>query len=368
MSTAIKFTNKSKTDFHREVTKRVENYFVENGISKNADYRMVFKTIFMLSLYFVPYVIILTGGFSLTGMWFCTIIMGLGLAGIGMSIMHDANHGAYSNKSWLNQLLGYSLNIVGGDAFNWKIQHNQQHHTYTNIHGFDQDIRPRMNLRLTPAVKRNWLHRFQIFYAFVFYSLQTFFWVIVKDFMQFDQYLQFHSSANNKKQKTIRLLNIILFKSIYFFYILAIPAIVLHLAWWQLLIGFLTVHIVGGLTLTTVFQLAHIVEGTDYPEPVDGTIEAEWAIHQMNTTANFAPKNKLLTFYVGGLNYQIEHHLFQRVCHVHYPAIAPIVQQTAEEYGIPYLKNETFRSAIASHFRMLNQLGLHETLKLATEF
>lgn len=368
MSAAIKFTNKNKTDFHREVTKRVENYFTEKGISKNADARMVFKTVFMFSLYFIPYAFILSNTIPLWGMWFCTALMGLGLAGIGMSVMHDANHGAYSNKSWLNQLMGYSLNMVGGDAFNWKIQHNQLHHTYTNIHGFDQDIRPRMNLRLTPAVKRNWLHRFQIFYAFVFYSLQTFFWVIVKDFMQFSQYLQFHSAENNKQQKTKRLLNIVLFKAIYFFYILAIPAIVLHLAWWQLLIGFLTIHIVGGLTLTTIFQLAHVVEGTDYPEPVNGTIEAEWAVHQMNTTANFAPRNKLLTFYVGGLNYQIEHHLFQRVCHVHYPAIAPIVQQTAEEYGIPYLKNETFRSAIASHFRLLNQLGLHETLKMATEF
>ena len=368
MSATIKFSNKQKTDFHRVVTKRVDQYFAENGLSKNADYRMVFKTVFMFALYFIPYGIILSGILPVYGMWACTALMGFGLAGIGMSVMHDANHGAYSNKSWLNQVLGYSLNIVGGDAFNWKIQHNQLHHTYTNIHGFDQDIRPRVNLRLTPAVEKNFFHRFQVVYAFILYSLQTFFWVIVKDFMQFDQYLQFHSDANNKKQKTIRLLNIILFKAIYFFYILVIPALVLPVAWWQLLIGFLTIHVVGGLTLTTVFQLAHVVEGTDYPEPVNGTIEAEWAIHQMNTTANFAPKNKLITFYVGGLNYQIEHHLFQRICHVHYPAIAPIVQQTAKEYGIPYINNETFASALASHARMLNHLGWHDTLKASSEF
>jgi linoleoyl-CoA desaturase len=368
MSATIKFSNKNKTDFHRVVTKRVDAYFAEKGISKNGDYRMVFKTAFMFALYFIPYGLIISGVLPLYAMWFCTVLMGLGLAGIGMSVMHDANHGAYSSKSWLNQVLGYSLNIVGGDAFNWKIQHNQLHHTYTNIHGFDQDIRPRVNLRLTPAVARNFFHRFQVVYAFALYSLQTFFWVIVKDFMQFDQYLQFHSEANDKKEKTVRLLNILLFKAIYYFYILVIPMLVLPIAWWQILLGFLTVHIVGGLVLTTVFQLAHVVEGTEYPEPVNGVIEAEWAIHQMQTTANFAPKNKLITFFVGGLNYQIEHHLFQRICHVHYPAIAPIVEQTAKEYGVPYLNNETFGSAVASHARMLNRLGWYETLKASSEF
>src|ERR1043165_7658309 len=321
MPTAIKFLNKNKTDFHKVVTQRVESYFTERGISKNADYRMVIKTIFMFAVYFIPYAFILSGLLPLWAMWLATAVMGLGLAGIGMSVMHDANHGAYSSKPWVNKVLGYSLNLIGGDAFNWKIQHNQLHHTFTNIHGHDQDIRPRMNLRLTPAVKRNWLHRLQVFYAFVLYSLQTFFWVLLKDFMQFDQYLQFHSSENNRNQKIKRLLNILLFKVIYFIYIIVIPAIILHLAWWQLLIGFLTIHMVGGLVLTTVFQLAHVVEGTEYPEPVNGAIEAEWAIHQMNTTANFAPRNWLVTFFVGGLNYQIEHHLFQRVCHVHYQIV-----------------------------------------------
>lgn len=243
MPSAIKFLNKNKTDFHKVVTQRVEKYFADKGISKNADYRMVFKTVVMFSLYFIPYAFILSGTLSLSAMWLGTVIMGLGLAGIGMSVMHDANHGAYSKKSWLNQALGYSLNTIGGDAFNWKIQHNQLHHTYTNIHGFDQDIRPRMNLRLTPAVKRNWLHRFQLVYAFILYSLQTFFWVLLKDFMQYDLYLQFYSSENNKKEKTLRLLNIVLFKVIYFSYILLIPAMVLHLAWWQLFIGFMTIHI-----------------------------------------------------------------------------------------------------------------------------
>lgn len=367
MATAIRFTNKNKTDFHREVTRRVDRYFADNHLSKYADGRMVFKTVVMFALYFVPYGLILSGLLPLWAMWLCSAVMGLGLAGIGMSVMHDANHGAYSSNATVNKWLGYSLNLIGGDAFNWKVQHNQLHHTYTNIHGHDQDIRPRGNLRLTPAVPRNGAHRLQVYYAFVLYSIQTLFWVLLKDFMQVGFYMEY-TGATGHTEKLKRLLQVIAFKAFYFFYILLIPALVLDITWWQLLIGFVTLHAVGGLVLTTVFQLAHVVEGTEYPELVNNTIEAEWAIHQMNTTANFAPHNKLVTFFVGGLNFQVEHHLFQRICHVHYPAIAPIVEQTAREYGVPYLRNNTLGDAVASHVRLLQHLGLHDTLKMATEF
>jgi linoleoyl-CoA desaturase len=368
MATAIKFTNKNKTAFHREVTRRVEKYFADNHLSKYADGRMVFKTMVMFAIYFVPYGLILSGVLPLWAMWLCSAVMGLGLAGIGMSVMHDANHGAYSSNSTVNKLLGYSLNLIGGDAFNWKVQHNVLHHTYTNIHGHDQDIRPRGNLRLTPAVERNSAHRVQVYYAFILYSLQTLFWVLLKDFMQYRFYLEYNNTEITGAERLRRLAEVLVCKAFYFTYILVIPALLLPITWWQLLIGFVTLHAVGGLVLTTVFQLAHVVEGTEYPEPLNGTIEAEWAIHQMNTTANFAPRNGLVTFFVGGLNYQIEHHLFQRVCHVHYPAIAPIVEQTAREYGVPYLRNDTFGQAVASHVRLLNHLGLHDTLKMATEF
>jgi linoleoyl-CoA desaturase len=368
MSIPIKFINKERTDFYKTVTARVDTYFEEKGISKNGDYRMVIKTLVMFSLYFVPYILMLTGVLSLAGMWIGTAIMGLGLAGIGMSVMHDANHGAYSGKRWVNRLLGYSLDVVGGNSFNWKIQHNVQHHTFTNIYGHDMDIRDRMNLRFTPAVKKNAAHRFQVVYAFVLYALQTFFWVLIKDFIQVFEFAKDDADKLTKSERITRMLGIIFAKALYATYIFVIPAIVLHLTWWQLLIGFMTMHAVAGLVLTTVFQLAHIVEDTDFPElDTKGNINEEWAIHQLRTTANFAPKNKLVTFYVGGLNYQVEHHLFQRICHVHYPEIAPIVQQTCAEYGIPYLNNETFTSALVSHVRLLQQLGLYETLKMASD-
>ena len=153
MATQIKFINKQRTDFYKTVSARVDEYFEKNNLSKTADYRMIIKTAVMFGLYFVPYILILTGVLSLPQMWLGSVIMGLGLAGIGMSVMHDANHGAYSEKRWVNRMMGYSLDLVGGNSFNWKIQHNVQHHTFTNIYGHDLDIRDRMNLRFTPAVR-----------------------------------------------------------------------------------------------------------------------------------------------------------------------------------------------------------------------
>lgn len=364
----IRFTNPRKTDFQRTLSKRIDRYFEETGISPYADYRMVLKTIVMFSLYFVPYVFIMLGLLPLWGMWLGTVVMGLGLAGIGMSVMHDANHGAYSSKRWVNQLLGYSLELVGGSSFNWRIQHNQQHHTYTNIHGHDYDIRERLYLRFTPAVKHRKIHRFQMLYVFVLYGLQTFFWVLLKDFTNFYQYIQEGKDKLSSAGRAMTWVSIILSKVLYVAYIIVLPMLVLHLPFWQVMAGFMTMHIVAGLILTTVFQLAHVVDEAEYPEPdALGNVAEEWAIHQMQTTVDFAPKNPLVTFYVGGLNYQVEHHLFQRICHVHYPAIAPIVKQTAEEYGVPYLCNDTFMDALRSHVSLLKKLSFNEVARMAAE-
>jgi linoleoyl-CoA desaturase len=146
-----------------------------------------------------------------------------------------------------------------------------------------------------------------------------------------------------------------------------VPTYVFQIPFWQVFTGFMLMHFFSGLILTTVFQLAHTVEHTDHPMPnADGIIENDWAIHQLNTTVNFSPNNKLLSWYVGGLNYQVEHHLFQKVSHVHYPAIAKIVKQTAKEFGVPYLENKTLFGAIGSHIAYLKQLGklpnLHEAI------
>jgi len=355
----LKFAN-NRQDFFVTLNKRVNDYFKSNDLCRHANLEMKIKTVFMFSLYFVPYLLIVTG--IITNPWilwsFCAV-MGFGVAGIGLSVMHDANHGAYSNKPWVNNLLGYSLNLIGASAFNWRLQHNVLHHTYTNIHEADEDISPRGVLRMHPDSDWRALHKFQHVYAWFLYGLMTLVWCTIKDFVRI---INYEKSGLVKKQKgNIRKEWIILIatKIVYIGYIFVIPSILLpSLAWWQILVGFLTMHYIAGFILAIIFQPAHVIDGTEYPLADDeGQLENNWAIHQLLTTTNFANKSRIFSWYVGGLNFQVEHHLFPTICHVHYRKVSEIVKETAEEFGLPYKNAPTFLDALVGHAKLLKQLG-----------
>lgn len=366
MKQRIKFLNTDKSQFFDVLRKRVDEYFVENKISPYANAQMVFKTIVMLSVYFVPYTLIITNSVGLFGMWICSIIMGVGLAGIGMSVMHDAVHGAYSSNKTINNIVAKTLYLIGGNHKNWETQHNVIHHTYTNIYGHDQDVDDIMITRFSPQGKHLAIQKFQVIYVFFFYSMMTIYWCSFKDFVQYFNFIKSGHLKLSKKQQAKDMLYLAMWKIFYFGYSFAIPLFLTDLTFVQVLIGFLSMHVVAGLILSIVFQLAHVVENTTFPVPNEtGNIENDWAIHQLQTTADFSSNDPLITFYVGGLNYQAVHHLFPRICHVHYPKIAPIVEQTAKEFGLTYLNNGSFAKAFVSHMRMLSRLGRKDTTFMA---
>lgn len=354
----VRFLNKDKNQFFPTLKKRVDEHFASNNLSRHADYRMVIKTIILLSAYIVPFFVILffqpPFGVSLL-LW---LVMGLGIGGIGMSVMHDANHGAYSSNETVNDLLGYSLNLAGGAVLNWKLQHNVLHHMYTNVVPMDEDIQDRLVVRLSPHTQVRGIHRFQWVYAFFFYGILTLYWVVAKDFVQFISFTRSGVNTQSKKENTITMIKLILMKVLYFVVFFYVPIALFNMSFGEVLAGFLLMHFTAGLVLTVIFQLAHTVEGTDHPLANEkGIIENDWAIHQLQTTVNFSRHNRWLSWYVGGLNFQVEHHLFPRICHVHYPAIAPIVKQTAEEFGLVYLENESFNDALLSHVSTLRRFG-----------
>lgn len=359
MNLNLKFAP-GKADFFATLSQRVNSYFKTNSIERTANIEMVVKTSFMFLLYFVPYFVIMSGVVtSLWGMFALCCVMGLGVAGIGLSVMHDANHGSYSSKSWINDLLGFSLNVIGGHAINWKVQHNVLHHTYTNVHEVDEDISPRGVLRMAPGSDWKPMHRYQHLYAWFFYGLLTLVWVFNKDFARL---IKYDREGLLKKQKTTarrEWILVITSKLLYASYIFVLPTLLLPVTWWQVLIGFFVMHYIAGFILAIIFQPAHVIDGTEYPvADENGNLENNWAIHQLHTTTNFGHKNKLLSWYVGGLNYQVEHHLFPNVCHVHYRKLAPIVEQTAKEFGLPYKSKETFLEAIADHAKLMKELGV----------
>ncbi|MDQ3019652.1 MAG: acyl-CoA desaturase [Bacteroidota bacterium] len=355
----VKFISKDKSSFFDVLKARVDQYFIKNNLSKHANATMVVKTISMLLIYFTPFALILIFNPPL---WICLllwVIMGLGLSGIGMSVMHDANHGAYSSNKKINFLVGHTLNLLGGYVENWKMQHNILHHTYTNIVHMDEDINDRLVLRFSPHTPVKPFHKIQYFYAFGLYGLLTLYWAFFKDFFQF---YQFKKSGVYPKSSTWQdiqtLFKIFSVKVFYFFLFLVAPSLIFNIPFFEVFLGFFIMHFFASVILSTTFQLAHTVEETEHPLPTDeGTIENHWAIHQLNTTCNFSRNNKMLSWYLGGLNYQVEHHLFPRICHVHYPNIADIVKETAEEFGIPYLENETLKEALYSHILTLKRFG-----------
>ncbi len=316
---------------------------------------MISKAIFMLALYVIPYSLLISNWFSPWEMLGLAIIMGIGIAGVGMSVMHDANHGSFSSKGWVNEVFGGTMYLLGGSVYNWKAQHNHLHHTFTNILHVDEDITGKPFLRLSYQDRLKKMHRYQHWYAFILYGLMTFSF-FAKDFRVIFQAIRPAKDAEQQYPKA-ELVKLLISKMVYFIVICLIPLLYTDLVFWQWLVGFVVMHFTAGIILSTIFQLAHVVEGVSQPAPDEqGNIYNAWAIHQMHTTANFSG-NQLLSWYIGGLDYQVEHHLFPNISHVHYRSISKIVQRTAEEFGIPYNSKPSFIHAVGSHIRMLRSMG-----------
>jgi len=363
----VRFVKQTDKDaFHATLKRRVDNYFKENNLHKHADITMIVKSIVLIGLYVLPFVGILyfVPPFPVTLLLWT--VMGLGIAGIGMGIMHDANHGAYSTNPLINRLMGHTLNLVGGAVLNWKLQHNVLHHTYTNITHIDEDIDDKLILKFSPHTQVKPYHQFQFIYAFFFYGILTLYWVLAKDFIQFVKFKQNKVNKNSRRENVIFFITLIINKLLYFFIILGVPTLFFNIPLWQSVVGFILMHFLAGIVLTVIFQLAHSVEGTEHPLPnQEGMIENDWAIHQLETTVNFCPNNRWLSWFIGGLNFQIEHHLFPTICHVHYPKIAPIVEATAKEFGIKYKVHRSFKDALKSHILFLQKVGTMPSLNEA---
>lgn len=353
-----KFNLQNQQDFIRTLKDRVNSYFEETGKSRFGNTTLYWKTLIMLVLYISPFVLILTGIVPFWANWILYMVMGLGVAGIGMSVMHDAIHGSFSSNSIVNKIFRFSCELLGANSFNWKVQHNFLHHTFTNIAGLDEDISEKAILRLEPSGPWYKIHKFQHIYALPLYSLLTLSWIVWGDYFSLARYdkkgIVKQIGGHTAKEVTIMIFS----KAIYLFMHFVLPIFILGFVWWHVLIGFLLMHMVSGFILSVIFQLAHVVEGPEYPMPdSNGNLENNWAVHQLHTTANFAKRRKLLSWFIGGLNYQIEHHLFPNISHIHYPKISKIVENTAKEFKLPYYEFRTFRSAVMSHIRQLKLLG-----------
>ena len=350
-----KFTAAGQS-FHGELKRRINEYFQHTGKSSTGNIHLYLKAILLVLAFVLIYVHLV---FFTPVTWLaiteCLVLGGL-TAAIGFNIMHDGLHGSFSRYKWVNRLAGLSSNILGANNFLWKVKHNIVHHTYTNIEGVDDDIEAKPLLRLCETQKFYKIHRFQHWYFWAAYSLLYIWWVFASDYKKY--FRKRIGPTPLKPMSTADHLSFWGFKVVYAFLFVALPIVMVGFKAW--LIGFLAFGLFAGFVLSIVFQLAHTVERTDFPVANVQTnrMEDEWALHQLKTTANFATRNKLVSWWLGGLNFQIEHHLFPRISHVHYPAISKIIRKACQDYGFPYIEFRRMRTAVVSHVSHLKNLSV----------
>ncbi|NML22576.1 acyl-CoA desaturase [Pseudoflavitalea sp. G-6-1-2] len=350
----VTFNNRNRL-FYQAIRKPVEDYFENNRLRKTGNMKLYMKAIILIPLSLGLYLFLLWGSYHwITGV-LLSALLGLALVCIAFNIMHDACHGSYSSKKWVNEFMGLSMNALGSNAFIWKIKHNVIHHTYTNIDGIDDDLANSVLIRMCNTQKWKPMHRFQFIYMYLLYAISTLAWMWGTDFVKYFSKKIYRTPINKfpLQQHVIFWTS----KLLYLFFYVAIP--VYFIGWQPWLTGFLIIHVVMGVALSFVFQLAHVVEKTafEYVAEKPKIIASEWAVHEIKTTSDFAPDNKVISWLVGGLNFQIEHHLFPQISHIHYPALSKIVRQQCELFGLPYNYYPTMRQAICSHVRLMKQLG-----------
>jgi len=315
---------------------------------------MYLKSAVMLCWFVISYVLLITARHWLVAVPAC-VSLGLSMAAIGFNVQHDGGHGSYSRHAWINRLAALSLDVLGGSSFLWACKHNGLHHTYTNLSGHDEDINLGMLARISPHQPLRFWHRWQSFYLWVLYGFLPIKWQIYDDFADL-----VHGRAGNQPLPRLRATDWLVFlggKLIFFSLAFLLPLRFHSLS--MVLAAYVLVSFVQGLMLSVVFQLAHCVDGAEFPspDPLQNRVESTWAEHQLMTTVNFCRSNGVLSWLLGGLNFQVEHHLFPGICHIHYPMISRIIEQTCRDYGIPYRSHPTLASGLAAHRRWLHRMG-----------
>lgn len=349
-----KFSAGSGSSFHAELKKRIQDYFTTTGNAPTGNYKLFIKGSVLFLAFILLYVHLV---FYTPVAWLAVVeCMTLGgvIAGIGFNVMHDGAHGSFSKYKWVNHLAAFSLNILGGSSFMWNMKHNIIHHAYTNIDGVDDDIDIQPWLRMSLEQKKYPMHKYQHMYFWFLYSMLYILWIFVLDYQKY-----FKRRIGPMPLKKMSLYDHFVFwsfKFLHYFMFIGLPIYLVGFLPW--LTGFLICTLVAGFVISIVFQLAHTVEHTEFPVAGSNSkMPDEWAVHQIKTTANFATRNKLISWLIGGLNFQIEHHLFPKISHVHYPAISQIIRQACQEYGIQYIEYRRMRHAVVSHVSFLKKMG-----------
>jgi len=341
-------------NFFKELKEQVDAYFERTGKSTKGGWALYLQTTAMFLWLAGSYTLLMAVDLNPWLAVLLAISLGLAIAGVGFNVMHDANHGSYSKHRLVNSAMRFSLDLIGGSSYLWRHKHNVLHHTYTNIEGLDTDGDAGALLRLAPFQKWHWFHRYQHVYVWPLYALFALKWWFADDFREL--ITGRIGGQPFPRPKAVGVMTTLFGKVLFFSWAFVLP-LLLHPTWWLIPL-WLIASATTGLMLAVVFQLAHCAaEAKHFDASTTPEMPLEWAVHQVTTTVDFAHKNRLLSWYVGGLNFQVEHHLFAKICHTRYPAISKIVAEVCRSYDVPYFAQPTALKAFLSNVRYLYQLG-----------
>ncbi|HMP92138.1 MAG TPA: acyl-CoA desaturase [Phnomibacter sp.] len=348
----------SGKQFYEEVKQQVNQYFTDHKICPHANNEMRLKGLLFIACWMVTWAMVIVW----KDYFVLAVLMGVAHFTthllIAFNIAHDANHGALFKSRRLNHVFGYFMELIGCNKQLWVIAHNQEHHTFINIHEHDNNVDGYKMLRFTPKDTWRSHHRFQHYYAGILYALSTLNYATLRDF----KLLARHIKLKKLKPDLPYLAGFLFFKLFYYTYLFVIPIMIFKVSFWIVLTYFLIGHMVNGLALVFVFLTGHLTEDAHYPDVADGEVADNWAVHVVKTTSDYSPNSRWLHWLAGSLNLHVAHHLFPKICHVHYKHITPIIKRVALKHGVAYKPAPTFGYAIASHFKLLKQLGRNEVV------
>ena len=342
------------TAFQTALRQRVDEFFVASGRSKRDCWLMYLKSALILGTFGAAWWMLVFFAQTLTAGLILAVVLGLATAMIGFNIQHDGGHGSYSKRRWINRIAAGTLGLIGGSSYSWRWKHSVIHHMYVNITGYDNDIDVHPLGRFCPHQKRLWFHRWQHFYMWAFYGMEAMKLQFFDDF----KFIIRGRMGTHRIGRPLRweLVNFVAGKVVFFCLAFAIPML-FHPVWTVLFYYVVAAWVLGGV-MVLVFVTPHLVGDADFPLPdAPGRIDRPWAVHQAGVTVDFARWNRPLTWLLGGLNYHKEHHLFPLICHVNYPAMSEVVEQTCRDFGVPYKEHRSFLSGIAAHYRWLRRMA-----------
>ena len=349
----VRFTNGGA--FALDVRREVDRFLDEPGRRRRARIALLAKAPIGVGAMVAGWAILIFASPGLIGAVAALAVLAAGSLLTAFCVQHDANHGAtFTARRW-NYLLGWTTDVMlGVSSHAWRVKHNVAHHTYTNVAGYDNDIALAPIARFAPGHSSHWWYRLQHVYVWPLYAFMGLRWQIIDDIAAYRR-----GRIGSSKLRVPRgwdLAALLGGKLIFIGWAIVVPLLVYP--WWQVVVGFVGVTCVLSLVMAVVFQLAHCVEEASFATVDDFAGEARsWAEHEVESTADFCPRNRFLTWSLGGLNYQIEHHLFPRIPHTLYPDIAPIVRAACARHQVKYAVAPRLRDALGSHLRHLKAMG-----------